>query len=203
VSVAELPGRLARAWSAATRHPFLDGVRDGSVTAAAFDTWLAQDAHFVADLLWFQARLLARAPRPVQAVLAGGAVALVDELAWFEEQGASRGLRPAPRRLPATDAYRALLARLDAAEPAAALTGLWVIERVYLDAWTAALPGALLYRAFVAHWTTPEFGGYVADLERASDLLWASGEPPAEALRLAGDVLAAERAFWDMATEGP
>ena len=201
--VAELPSRLPDAWSTATRHPFLAGVRDGSVTAAAFDTWLAQDAHFVADLLWFQARLLARAPRPAQAVLAGGAVALVDELTWFEEQRAYRGLRPAPRRLPATEAYRALLARLDAAEPATALTGLWVIERVYLDAWTAVLPGASPYGDFVEHWTTPEFGGYVADLERAADLLWAGGEPPAEALRLAGEILAAERAFWDMATEGP
>jgi thiaminase len=202
VPVAELPNRLAGAWSAATRHPFLDGVRDGSVTAAAFDTWLAQDAYFVADLLWFQARLLARAPRPAQAVLAGGAVALVDELAWFEAQGASRGLRPDSRRLPATEAYRALLACLDAAGPATALTGLWVIEQVYLDSWSAVLPGAFPYGDFVAHWTTPEFGDYVADLERAADLLWAGGGPSAEAMRLVGDVLAAERAFWDMATEG-
>ena len=200
---AELVTTLAGEWRAATRHPFLAGVRDGTVPPAAFDTWLAQDAHFVADLLWFQARLLARAPRPAQAVLAGGALALVEELAWFEAQAASRGLGPAPRRLPATEAYRALLARLDAAEPAAALTGLWVIERVYLDAWTAVLPGARPYGEFVAHWTTPEFGSYVADLERAADLLWAGGEPSAEAIRLAGDVLAAERAFWDMATEGP
>ena len=201
--VAELLSRLPQAWSAATRHPFLDGVRDGSVTADSFDTWLAQDAHFVADLLWFQARLLARAPRPVQGVLAGGAVALVDELAWFDAQAASRKLPADPPRLPATEAYRALLARLDAAEPAVALTGLWVIERVYLDAWTAVLPGGAPYGDFVAHWTTPEFGGYVAELERAADLLWAGGGPSAEALSLAGDVLAAERAFWDMATEGP
>jgi len=202
VPVAELPSRLPDAWSAATRHPFLTGVRDGSVTAAAFDTWLAQDAHFVADLVWFQARLLARTPRPAQAVLAGGAVALVDELAWFEMQAASRGLPPDPPQLPATEAYAALLARLDAAEPASALTGLWVIERVYLEAWTAALPGAPAYRDFVAHWTTPQFVAYVAGLERAADVLGAAGEPSAEAVGLAGDVLTAERAFWDMATEG-
>jgi len=35
----------------------------GMLPAAAFDTWLAQDRRFVGDLLWFQARLLARAPR--------------------------------------------------------------------------------------------------------------------------------------------
>src|SRR3712207_9581992 len=77
--VAELLFRHPDAWRAATRHPFLDAVRDGTVPVAAFDTWLVQAARFVADLLRFQARLLARAPRPAQAVLAGGLVALVDE----------------------------------------------------------------------------------------------------------------------------
>ena len=75
-------------WTAATRHPFLDGVRDGSLPVHALDTWLAQDALFVADLLVFQARLLARAPRSDQAVLAGGTVALVEELDWFERLAA-------------------------------------------------------------------------------------------------------------------
>ena len=199
VPVAEMPSQLPGPWSAATRHPFLSAVHDGSLAPEAFDAWLAQDAHFVADLLWFQARLLARAPRTAQPVLAAGAVALVDELAWFATQSAARGL-PADRpRLPATEEYRAVLARLDAAEPAAALTALWVIERVYLDAWTAALPGAPAYREFVAHWTTPEFTAYVSDLERVADSMWAGGEPAARTLHLIGDVLAAERDFWDMA----
>src|SRR3712207_927117 len=70
VPVADLPSRSPDAWRAATRHPFLDAVRDGTIPVAAFDTWLVQDARFVADLLRFQARLLARAPRPAQAVLA-------------------------------------------------------------------------------------------------------------------------------------
>ncbi|HEX7824364.1 MAG TPA: TenA family transcriptional regulator, partial [Mycobacterium sp.] len=75
-------------WSAATRHPFLDAVRDGTIADEAFDRWLAQDALFVADLLAFQARLLGRAPRHAQAVLAGGCVALVSELDWFEVMAA-------------------------------------------------------------------------------------------------------------------
>jgi formylaminopyrimidine deformylase / aminopyrimidine aminohydrolase len=75
-------------WTAATHHPFLDAVREGTITEAAFDRWLAQDAMFVADLLTFQARLLARAPRPAQSTLAGGCVALVDELDWFDAQAA-------------------------------------------------------------------------------------------------------------------
>ncbi len=94
--VADLLSRHPDAWRAATRHPFLDAVRDGNVPVAAFDTWLVQDARFVTDLLVFLARLLARAPRPAQAVLAAGAVSLVAELDWFDEQAAARGSAPSP-----------------------------------------------------------------------------------------------------------
>ncbi|NEK60091.1 TenA family transcriptional regulator [Geodermatophilus sabuli] len=195
--VAELLERHAEAWRRATRHPFLDGVRDGTTTAAAFDTWLVQDARFVADLLRFQARLLARAPRPAQAVLAGGAVALVEELAWFEERAAVRGLDLGAPALPATTAYTALLDRLDAADVPTALTALWTIERTYLDAWSGARPGAPAFREFVEHWTVPGFAGYVAGLETAADA--AGGADDAVFL----EVVAAETAFWDMTGAAP
>jgi formylaminopyrimidine deformylase / aminopyrimidine aminohydrolase len=181
------------AWERATRHPFLLGVRDGTLPVGAFDTWLVQDHHYVGDLLRFQARLLARAPRPAQAVLAGGAVALVEELAWFEEVAASRGLDLGAPRLPATVAYRELLERLDAADVPAALTGLWAVERVYLDAWTAAVPGAPGYVEYVAHWTAPGFAGYVDGLADAADAL--GGRHDDVVLQ----VLDAEVAFWDTA----
>nr|WP_204261398.1 TenA family transcriptional regulator [Blastococcus saxobsidens] len=183
----------AGAWERATRHPFLLAVRDGSIRTGAFDTWLVQDARYVADLLRFQARLLARAPRPAQAVLAAGAVALVEELAWFEELAGRRGLDLDVPRLPATAAYAELLDRLDAAEVPAALTALWAIERVYLAAWTAAAPGAPEYAGYVAHWTTSGFAGYVDGLAAAADAL--GGRHDAVVL----EVLDAETAFWDMA----
>jgi formylaminopyrimidine deformylase / aminopyrimidine aminohydrolase len=181
------------AWERATRHPFLLGVRDGTLPAGAFDTWLVQDHHYVADLLRFQARLLARAPRPAQAVLAGGAVALVEELAWFEELAGNRGLDLAAPRLPATVAYRELLERLDAADVPTALAGLWAVERVYLDAWTAAAPGAPEYAGYVAHWTAPGFAGYVDGLAVAVDALGGRHDD------VVLDVLDAEVAFWDTA----
>ncbi len=180
----------AAAWRAATHHRFLIEVRDGTLRPAAFDAWLAQDALFVADLLAFQARLLARAPRPARAVLATGCVALVEELAWFDGLTASRGLDlPAPRR-PATRRYAALLDRLDAGPVPAALTALWVLERVYLLAWQVAAPGAEPYRACVQHWTDPGFARYVDGLGAAVDAL---GADPAAV----PEVLAAEVAFWD------
>lgn len=194
--VADLPSRHPDAWRGATRHPFLDAVRDGTIPVAAFDTWLVQDARFVSDLLRFQARLLARAPRPAQAVLASGLVALVDELAWFERQAAVRGLDLAAPALPATAGYAALLERLDAAGVGTALTALWTIERTYLDAWSHARPGAPGYREFVEHWTAPGFADYVAGLEAAAD-----GAPAPDADAVFTEVVAAEVAFWDMAQD--
>lgn len=196
--IADLRESLAPQWRDATDHGFLVGVRDGTVPGAAFDAWLVQDAHFVADLLWFQARLLARAPAPARPVLGGGARALVDELAWFGEQAAARDLVLDAPRAPATEDYAALLRRLDAADPGRALAALWAIERVYLEAWSGASPGAPGYAGFVAHWTTPGFAAYVADLERAADAVL-EPRPAGEVADVVAAVLVAERAFWDMA----
>jgi formylaminopyrimidine deformylase / aminopyrimidine aminohydrolase len=193
VPVADLLSRHVDAWRRATAHPFLHAVRDGSVPVAAFHTWLVQDARFVADLLRFQARLLARAPRPAQPVLAAGLVALVEELAWFEERAAARGLDLSAPPLPATTRYAELLQRLDDADVPTALLALWTVERTYLDAWSQAAPGAPAYREFVEHWTTPGFAGYVAGLEAAADVVGAGDD----AVFL--EVVAAEVAFWDTA----
>lgn len=198
--VGALPLRHATAWSHATRHPFLEAVRDGTLTESTFEAWLGQDYRFVSDLLAFQGRLLARAPRRAQAVLAGGAVALVDELAWFEGQAAAHHLDLATPPRPETSAYSVLLSKLDKADVAVALTALWAIERVYLDAWAFAAPGAPPYQIFVAHWTTPQFATYVADLEQAADaVMTRPAEPDAEVAFVA--VLRAESRFWAMALE--
>ena len=178
-------------WNTATRHPFLDAVRDGTIADEAFDRWLSQDALFVADLLVFQARLLARAPRPAQAVLAGGCVALVEELDWFEDQAVRRAIGPGQQALPATIAYHRLLQRLDAMPVDAALTALWVIERVYLLAWSSAASIESPFKEFVDHWTTPGFAAYV-------DALAELATPEAYS-ELVAEVLTHEVAFWDMA----
>jgi thiaminase/transcriptional activator TenA len=189
--VAIVHGVLDPLWSAATRHPFLDAVRDGTIADEAFDRWLAQDALFVADLLGFQARLLARAPRRAQAVLAGGCVAIVAELDWFEAMAGRRGIDLVAQPLPATLAYRALLERLDAAPFDAAVTALWVLERVYLLGWASAASSTSPFGEFVEHWTTPEFESYVDGLGELA-ILDGQGD-------LVGDVLTHEVAFWDMA----
>ncbi|MBO0677953.1 TenA family transcriptional regulator [Mycolicibacterium sp. S2-37] len=178
-------------WTQATRHPFLDAVRDGTISDTAFDRWLVQDALFVADLLTFQARLLARAPRQAQSALAGGCVALVAELDWFDVQARSRGIDLNQSALSTTLAYRDVLSRLDAAPYDAAVTALWALERVYLLAWTHASSPSSPFTEFTEHWTDPGFAEYVAALETLAT--------PGEHDALLDDVLRHEIAFWDMA----
>ena len=202
VPVADLPQRHAADWGRATRHPFLAAVRDGTVPEKVFDAWLVQDYRFVCDLLRFQARLLGRAPRTAQGVLVGGAAALVDELTWFEQRAAARGcdLRVGP--LPATATYAALLERLDGEDFAVALAALWALERVYLDAWSFAAPGAPAYQQFVEHWTAPQFAGYVEALESAADDALGDATAGADLDAVFRQIVDAESRFWDMAWTG-
>ncbi|KWX56560.1 TenA family transcriptional regulator [Mycobacterium sp. NAZ190054] len=185
---------LDELWAAATRHRFLDSVRDGTITDTDFNRWLVQDAVFVADLLTFQARLLARAPRPAQSTLAGGCSALVAELDWFDAKASGRGIDMDRPPLPATLAYRDLLQRLDSAPYESAITALWVIEKVYLLSWTTASSQSSPYREFVEHWTDPGFADYVRAL---GDLATPAGHDDVIA-----EVLSHEVAFWDMALSG-
>lgn len=190
-----LLSRHAEAWRAATSHPFLDGVREGTLAPAAFATWLEQDYHFVGDLLSFQARLLALAPRPAQAVLAGGLVALEAELSWYEAIAERDRLNLAAPRHATTEAYLAELGGLLDEGFAVAITGLWALELTYLVAWQGAAPGAGRYREFVEHWTAAGFADYVAGLEKHVD-----DSPAAEAAFVR--VLRLEREFWEMAMGG-
>jgi thiaminase/transcriptional activator TenA len=201
---AALVERYSAEWQGATRHAFLQAVADGSLPGEAFGVWLAQDYLFVADLLVFQAHVLTRAPRSAQSVLAAGLVALEAELSWFEGHAARFGLALDVARKPTTAHYQALLEALRAAPYPAAITGLWAIERAYLDAWLGARPGGNAYGEFVEHWTVPAFADYVASLERASDqaLSGSTSEICAEAGNAFVEVARIERQFWEMAWSG-
>jgi thiaminase/transcriptional activator TenA len=200
----DLLTRHAADWREATRHRFLDGVREGTLPAGAFDRWLIQDHLFVADLLVFQARLLARAPREDQAVLAGGLGALEAELSWFEEQAERLSLELDVPRYPTAAAYLELLRGLEDEPYPAGITALWALERAYLEAWRGAAPGGSGYEGFVEHWTTPEFADYVASLEKAAgSALKGIGEEERQRAEAAFVAVARlERDFWQMAFVG-
>ena len=200
----DLLDRNPAAWQEATRHPFLEGVREGSLPAGAFESWLEQDYLFAADLLVFQARLLARAPRRDQAVLAGGLTAVEAELGWFEEKAGERDLKLGTARHPTTTAYQDFMNGLEDEPYHTGITALWALERAYLEAWRGAAPGGADYREFVEHWTTQEFVDYVAGLEKAADSSLETADEKererAEATFL--EVCRLEHDFWEMAFSG-
>lgn len=190
---ADLISRHPAAWYAATHHPFLDGVRTGDLPGAAFNRWLEQDYQFVLCLLRAQARILANAPRSGHLVLAQGLAALAAELDWFEGHLEARGLSRSAELLPACRAYCAFLDLLAGGPYPDAITGIWAVERAYLEAWTGVRPGAPAYREFVEHWTVPAFAAYVDGLAEAADAVLMGS---AEQTFLA--VARHEAAFWQM-----
>ena len=82
------------------------------------------------------------------------------------------------------------------------MRGLWVLERVYLEAWryAASYGGTGRYAAAVAHWKDPAFASYVAALEELADAALAQ-ETDDGVEDVVGAVLAHEVAFWDMAEQ--
>ncbi len=202
MTAAHVIARHPEAWRAATRHPFLDAVRDGTLPAGAFAAWVTQDYLFVGDVRAAQARLLARAPRPDQGVLAGGLVAVEAELGWFEGQAGRWGIALAAPRHPTTVAYRAALHDLARDTYAAALVALWALERAYREAWRGAAPGRQAYREFVDHGTTPAFAAYVTGIKAAADRALAVDDAADAAAQAFLAVARLEQAFWAMSWAG-
>jgi thiaminase len=193
-----LVSRHTAAWQAATVHPFLAGVREGSVPEDAFDRWLAQDYLYVQALVRAQSRIAAAAPLADVGLLAGGVVATVGELGWFEEMAARRGVVLDALMHPATRAYCDFLLALTYSGYPAQITAIWALERTYLESWEGARPGAQPYREFVKRWTTDGFRSYVADLQASVDrqLEAAVGQQAREAEDAFFWVTHYERAFW-------
>mgnify|MGYP001134013547 CR=1 FL=1 len=66
-------------------------------------------------------------------------------------------------------------------------------------------PGAPAFRAFVEHWTVPEFSIYVENLARAADAALSLADPDAQAEAVAAflEVAQQEADFWQMTWSPP
>ncbi|MPY94126.1 MAG: TenA family transcriptional regulator [Acidimicrobiia bacterium] len=203
-AVRQLADRDPALWWAATHHPFLDGVRDGTLPGTAFDRWLGQDRLFVETLARAWAAMLADAPTDDLGLLADGVSAFVAEMAWLETLGAERGLAVPAQPLPAAVDYHAHLRRTAGGPYTVALAAMWAVEAAYLEAWRTALPGASAYRPFVEHWTDGSFVAFVGRVEAAADRALASAS--AAVVDAAADAVALtaghEAAFWAMTWAG-
>jgi formylaminopyrimidine deformylase / aminopyrimidine aminohydrolase len=167
----------------------------------SFDRWLAQDYLFAQALVRAQSRIAAAAPFADVGLLAGGVVATVGELGWFEEMAARRGVALDAPMHAANRAYCDFLLALTYSAYPAQITAIWALERTYLESWEGARPGAEPYREFVERWTTDAFRSYVGDLQTVVDreLASSAGEQAQEAADAFVWVTRHERGFWDMA----
>ncbi len=193
-----------RMWKEATRHPFLEEVKVGTLAPERFARWLVEDYHFVRHLFKMQARLAAAAPRRDLDLIARGLCSLVEELHWFERNAQRLKLDLTLPMLPACKAYTDFLHSLSYEPYVAQLVALWALERAYLEGWQQALPAASPYEEFVQRWTAPEFEEYVNALEQAA---LQALEDAAEHERTAAAeafywVAYYERTFWDMVYDG-
>lgn len=199
---ADLLEKHADAWKAATHHPFLDAVRDGSMPFQAFATWLVQDYFFVIYEITVQAHLLPSTPRYAQSLLIQNVAALEAELTWFEGRAKELGLSLNTEPHPVTAAYGAFMKTFEHLPFAASMTATWAIERAYLEAWQSALPAQPEYREYVERWINPGFASFVGELEKIAARALEPDDADKEVEAAFLEVADLERQFWDMAWSG-
>lgn len=185
-------------------HPFLAGVRDGTLDPARFRGWLAQDRLFVEGSLEFLGALTAGAPKGLRGLLVNASAAYREELVRFDGLARDLGVGPAPIAF-VTHAYLQYLLATALRERAAGLVCLAVLERAYLESWrgvAGGLAGDSPWRPLIMQWTTDDFAGYVRELEEAVDR-FAVPTAPGDAVERHVDLtIAYEVAFWEMAWHG-
>jgi thiaminase/transcriptional activator TenA len=198
----DLLEKHAAVWQAATRHPFLDAVSDGTLAFQSFATWLVQDYFFVIYEFTVQARLLPSTPRYAQSLLISNVAALEAELTWFEAHAKELNLSLNTAPHPVTAAYGTFMKTFEQLPFAAAMTATWAIERAYLEAWQSALPAQPKYREYIERWANPGFASFVGELERITALALEPGDADKEVESAFLEVAELERQFWDMAWSG-
>lgn len=189
------------AWDAATRHPFLDNCKSGTIAPGQFNTWLVQDYLFVTEFTRMAARLLAAAPVAHFDVLLAGIAALKDELNWFRAKAAERKLNLGTAMQDTCKRYCGFMERLSLEPYAVQVAAFWAIELAYNQVWQ--LPGKMVkpYDEFAERWGNPGFTVYVSLLEKQADevLQHARQEILDRAEQVFLEVAAFEQQFWDMA----
>jgi formylaminopyrimidine deformylase / aminopyrimidine aminohydrolase len=201
----EMLARSSPLWQRLTSHPFVTGVGDGSLEAAAFDRWLVQDHAFVVGFRRFLAGLVLLAPDARAAdVLAAGMAPLQAELDVFRREAGNRRLDLATEPSPTTLGYTAYVHASLADGYPVAITVLYGAEKAYYDAWAAVRAKAKRgspYWSFVDNWSSDAFAGWVAAVARLLDAAAPTGPTPAMCTAF-DRVVRFELRFWDAVHTG-
>ncbi|KAI8463492.1 MAG: TENA/THI-4 family [Monoraphidium minutum] len=199
---------IASEWAVATRsHAFLRDVNSGGISAARFNTWLAQDYLYVRKFTRMLAGMMATCPEHHLDVLLSGIAAIDVEVNWFKAKAKERGIDLAATAMqPACQEYAAFLATLGAEPYAVQAAVFWAMEAIYNQAWTGVGEGLAnpQFQEFSDRWGNAGFAVYVSDLERQADEALAAAD---DAARAAADAavrraVELELAFWNMAYAG-
>lgn len=185
-------------------HPFLAGVRDGTLDPARFRRWLAQDRLFVEGSLQLLDALATGAPDGLRPLLAGASAGYREELVRFDATARNLAVEPAPIAF-VTHAYLQYLLATALGDWAAGLVCLAVLERAYLEAWRGVAGGLAVdspWRPLILQWTTDDFGEYVRALAEAVDRFAVPAAPRGALERHVDLTIAYELAFWEMAWHG-
>ena len=182
------------------RHPFLAGLRRGTLEPAVFRSWLEQDYLFLLDYVRVFSRLAWQAP----AAHLGDLVDLAhatwhDELDMHRSMAASYGADLAgARKGPACAAYTEFL--LDAAAHyadglAALLPCMWGYSRIGQQLAAAVGERENPYRAWIDTYADPQFGALA---RRCADMLDEAQPDPERAEHFYRTAMLHELAFWDV-----
>jgi thiaminase/transcriptional activator TenA len=207
----DLRQAVAADWAAATGHRFVRELADGSLDAACFRRYLAQDYAFVETLVTTVGFAVARADGMAAKTRLAGFLAVLtsDENDYFQRAfdavGAGAEERSAPPLSPVTADLRALM--LEAGEAgtyADVLSAIVPAEWVYLawgQAHAEARPPQAHYREWIELHALPEFADFVAWLRAELDRAVQRVSPGARARieRRFARVVELEVAFFDQA----
>ncbi|XP_058212641.1 bifunctional TENA-E protein [Rhododendron vialii] len=205
----------ASLYEAATRHPYIESIRNGTVDLSSFRRWLGQDYIFVRAFVPFEASVLVKACNETDdssdmEVILGGMAALNDELAWFKKEASKWGVTLSAIPLAANVHYCSFLKSLMSSEVeyTVALTVFWAIEAVYQDSFAYCLeedaetPEELKETCY--RWGNDDFGEWCCTLEERANrrLQMASVDVRNKAEAVFLRVLELEIEFWDMSRVG-
>jgi len=189
------------AWKKATRHPFLDECRSGTIKTNQFNTWLVQDYLFVIEFTRMAARLVTIAPVKHMDILLGGLSALKDELNWFREKATERSLNLTSARQESCELYCLFLNDLKEYTYAVQSVAFWAIELAYNQAWQ--LPGPMVqpYNEYADRWGNQAFTEYVKMLELQANeaLIEIDPETEKQLKKVFLKIADFEKDFWQMA----
>ncbi|AES91958.1 putative bifunctional TENA-E protein [Medicago truncatula] len=199
-------------YDAATRHPFILSIRDGTVQSHSFKTWLAQDYLFVRAFVPFVASVLIKACKESDdsddvEVILGGMASLKDEILWFKREANKWGISfsdVVPQK--ANINYCRLLESLMSPDVdyTVTLTAFWAIEVVYQESFAHCIeegsktPPEL--KETCERWGNEGFGQYCQSLQKILNqrLQKASDDELKKAEVMLLSIIEHEVHFWNM-----